>query len=250
MTLTDYKVDLGCYGGPLDLLLYLVRRHELDIRELSLAKVTHDFQDFLRLLEILDLDLVGDFVVMASILLEIKSREVLPKPEEDVDDVDEDLIEESSSDLIAQLLQYKQYKNAARTLDDRASEWLERYPRLSDDRPDIKRDGAADRIREVELWDLVSALARIVRLPELDRETSIRMDETPLAVHQERIRKRLLTEPRVMFSSFFDGEKLQSRIVGIFQATLELIRHEQYRAEQPEMYGEIWILPPLSQSAD
>jgi len=127
---------------------------------------------------------------------------------------------------------------------------LERYPRLSDDRPDIKRDGAADRIREVELWDLVSALARIVRLPEVARETSIRMDETTLSVHQERIRKRLATEPRVMFSSFFDGEKLQSRIVGIFQATLELIRHEQYRAEQPEMYGEIWILPPLNQPAE
>lgn len=250
MTLTDYKVDLGCYGGPMDLLLYLVRRHELDVCELSLAKITNDFQQFLGLLEILDLDMIGDFVVTASILLEIKSREVLPKPEENVDDKDEDLIEESSSDLIAQLMQYKRYKNAARTLDDRASEWLERYPRLSDDRPDIKRDGAADRIREVELWDLVSALARIVRLPELEKETSIRMDETPLAVHQERIRKRLATESRVMFSSFFDGEKLQSRIVGIFQATLELIRHEQYRAEQPEMYGEIWILPPLSESAN
>ena len=121
---------------------------------------------------------------------------------------------------------------------------------MSDDRPDIKRDGAADRIREVELWDLVSALARIVRLPELDRETSIRMDETPFSVYQDRIRKRLSTEPRVMFSSFFDGEKLQSRIVGIFQATLELIRHEQYRAEQPEMYGEIWILPPLNEVRD
>jgi len=247
VTLADYKVNLGYYGGPMDLLLHLVRRHELNICEISLAKVTHDFQQFLGLLDLLDLDLIGDFIVVASILLEIKSREVLPKPEEV--HVDEDVIEESSSDLIAQLMQYKRYKNASRTLDDRASEWLERYPRLSDDRPDIKRDGAADRIREVELWDLVSALARVVRLPDVERETSIRMDETPIAVHQERIRKRLATEPRVPFSSFFDGEKLQSRIVGIFQATLELIRHEQYRAEQPEMYGEIWILPPLSQSA-
>jgi len=248
VTLTDYRVDLGYYSGPMDLLLYLVRRHELDVCEVSLAKVTNDFQQFLGLLEILDLDMIGDFVVMASILLEMKSREVLPKPEEE--HVDEDVIEDSSSDLIAQLMQYKRYKNAARTLDERASEWLERYPRLSDDRPDIKRDGAADRIREVELWDLVSALARIVRVPELEKESSIRMDETPLSVHQERIRKRLLTEPRVTFTSFFDGEKLQSRIVGIFQATLELIRHEQYRAEQPEMYGEIWILPPLSNSGE
>ena len=115
----EYKVDLGHYSGPMDLLLYLVRRHELDVCEVSLAKVTHDFQQFLGLLEILDLDMIGDFVVVASILLEIKSREVLPKPEEE--HVDEDVIEESSSDLIAQLMQYKRYKNAARTLDDRAS---------------------------------------------------------------------------------------------------------------------------------
>ena len=249
MTLSEYRIDTGYFGGPLDLLLHLVRRHELDICRVSLSQLTTEFSDQLQILELLDLDLIGDFIVIASTLLEIKSREVLPKPEEQVH-VDEDVIEESSSDLIAQLMQYKRYKNASKTLDDRASEWLERYPRLSDDRPDIKRDGAADRIREVELWDLVSALARIVRLPDVERETSIRMDETPLSVHQERIRKRLRTEPRVMFSSFFDGEKLQSRIVGIFQATLELIRHEQYRAEQPEMYGEIWILPPLAQSAE
>jgi len=103
VTLADYKVDLGYYGGPMDLLLYLVRRHELDVCEISLAKVTYDFQQFLGLLELMDLDLIGDFVVLASILLEIKSREVLPKPEEV--HADEDVIEESSSDLIAQLMQ-------------------------------------------------------------------------------------------------------------------------------------------------
>ena len=242
MNLAEYRVNLGRFGGPMDLLLYLVRRHELDICTISLSKVTRDFQQFLEVLELLDLDLVGDFIVVASTLLEIKSREVLPKPEEVV--VEEEF-QESDSDLIGQLLQYKRYKNAAKTLDDRASEWLERYPRLNDDRPDLKRDHATDRIREVELWDLVSALARIVRMPEVEKATSIRMDETPIAEFQDRIRKRLLVEGRVEFSSFFEGEKLQSRIVGIFQATLELIRHEQYRAEQPQMYGEIFILPPL-----
>ncbi len=243
MNLAEYRVDLGRFGGPMDLLLYLVRRHELDICTISLSKITRDFQQFLEVLELLDLDLVGDFIVVASTLLEIKSREVLPKPEEEAVVAEE--FEESDSDLIGQLLQYKRYKNASKVLDLRASEWLERYPRLQDDRPDLKHDHATDRIREVELWDLVSALARIVRMPEIEKATSIRMDETPIAEFQDRIRKRLLVEGKVAFSSFFDGEKLQSRIVGIFQATLELIRHEQYRADQPVMYGEIYILPPL-----
>lgn len=245
MTLTEYRINIGIFGGPPDLLLYLVRRHELDVCTISLSRITREFQDFLEVLGYLDLDLMGEFVVVAGTLLEIKSREVLPG-QEVVEDEEE--VVESAGDLVAQLLQYKRYKNAARLLDERASEWLERYPRMSDDRPDLKRDGSADRIREVELWDLVSALARVIRTPEVQQSTSIRMDETPLSVHQERIRQRLLTEERVAFSSFFEGEKLQSRIVGIFQAILELIRHEAYRAVQPEMYGEIWVLPPEQNS--
>ncbi|MEZ6130135.1 MAG: segregation/condensation protein A [Planctomycetaceae bacterium] len=245
MLLTEYRVELGMFAGPLDLLLYLVRRQELDIRTISLAKVTRDFQQCLEVLQLLDLDLVGEFVVVASTLLEIKSREVLPKAETVVQ---EDEVDEGNCDLIGQLLQYKKYKEAAKALDHRASEWLERFPRLSEDRPDTRRDRSTDRIREVELWDLVSALGRIVRLPEVETTTSIRMDETPIGVFQDRIRKRLATEERVAFSSFFEQEKLQSRIVGIFQAILELIRHEQYRAEQPQMYGEIWVLPPDANS--
>ena len=242
MNLAQYNVQLNCYGGPMDLLLYLVRRHELEVTAISLAKVTRDFQEFLAVLEFLDLDLIGDFVVVASTLLEIKSREVLPAPE--VEQAEEE-VEESGDNLVGQLLQYKKYKNASLLLEERASEWLERYPRLSDDRPDVKRDHGTDRIREVELWDLVSALARIVRMPEVEKVDTIRMDETPISVFQERIRGRLKQESRVRFSEFFDGENLQSRIVGIFQAMLELIRHEQYRAQQPVMFGDIWILPPL-----
>lgn len=239
--LPAYQVQLSDFHGPMDLLLYLVRRHELDVCRISLGKVTADFQHYLEVLELLDLDLVGDFVVVASTLLEIKSREVLPQPEEDEE---EELLEESDDDLIGQLLQYKKFKDAARLLDDRASQWLERYPRLSDDRPDVKRDRSIDRIREVELWDLVSALARIVKMPEVEKATTIRLDETPISVHQERIRAQLAESGEATFSSFFEGEKMQSRIVGIFQALLELIRHEGYRAKQPQLYGEIWILPP------
>lgn len=243
-TLAEYRVELGYFGGPMDLLLYLVRRHELDVCQISLKNVTQDFQRFLEVLELIDLELVGDFVVVASTLLEIKSREVLPQPE--VEETDE-AIEESDSELIGQLLQYKKYKEAARKLDNRASDWLERYPRLSDDRPDLKRDRSLDRIREVELWDLVSALGRIVKLPDVAKATTMKLDETPISVFQDRIRKRIQQEGRAAFSSFFDGEKFQSRIVGIFQAILELIRHEGYRAEQESVFSDIWVLPPLKE---
>lgn len=242
MTLTEYRIETGFFAGPLDLLLYLVRKTEIDICAVSLAKITTDFVHYIDVLEFLDFDLIGDFVVVASTLLEIKSREVLPTQNEVV--VAEAEEEESSSDLIMRLMEYRRYKEASRLLDERASEWLERYPRLSSDRPVMKRDHSEDRIREVELWDLVSALSRIVRMPDIEREVSIRMDETPMAVYQEQIRARVAAEGRVAFSLFFDGEKMQSRIVGVFLAILELIRHEHYRAEQPHDFGEIYILAP------
>lgn len=242
MILTDYRIDVTDYSGPLDLLLYLVRRHEVDICAISLSRVTSDFQNYLDVLAYLDFDLIGDFVVVASTLLEIKSREVLPSAPEDLSEQDSD---HEGSDLIGKLLEYRRFKEASTALEQRAAEWMERFPRLSSDRPDVQRDRSEDRIREVELWDLVSALARIVRIPTEDPEVSIRMDETPIGVFQERIRAQVLAEGRSAFSSFFDGEKIQSRIAGIFLAILELLRHEQYRAEQPVDFDEIWILPPV-----
>jgi segregation and condensation protein A len=247
MTLADYRIDTGVFGGPMDLLLHLVRRHELDICRISLARITAEFNEQLMVLQLLDLDLVGDFIVVASTLLEIKSREVLPVPESEADDEIED--ELAGSELIQRLLDYKRFKNAAGVLDNRAAQWLERYPRLSDDRPASTGTRVPDRVRGVEIWDLVSALARIVRIPSAVEHTTIRMDETPMAVHQERIRRRLTGQDRAAFSSFFEGERNQSRIVGIFQAILELIRHEQYRAVQETGGGEIWVLPPASAPA-
>ncbi len=242
MTLTEYRIETGFFAGPLDLLLYLVRKSEIDVCTVSLAKITTDFVAYIEVLEFLDFDLIGDFVVVASTLLEIKSREVLPTQIQVVNDTTEE--DDSGSDLIMRLMEYRRYKEASTLLDLRASEWLERYPRLSSDRPTAKRDRSDDRIRGVELWDLVSALSRIVRMPDIEREVSIRMDETPMAVYQEQIRDRINAEGRVAFSSFFAGEKIQSRIVGVFLAILELIRHEHYRSEQLIDFDEIWILPP------
>lgn len=244
MLLTDYRLELDQYGGPLDLLLYLVRRQEVDVCSISLSRITSDFQQYIDVLEFLDFDLIGDFVVVASTLLEIKSREVLPVQETEADP--EEVDEDPGSGLIARLLAYRRYKQATTSLENRAAEWLERYPRLSNDRPDTQRDRSVDKIREVELWDLVSALSRVVRIPVMDREGTVRLDETPIGVFQERIRETIAQDGQAAFSSFFDGEKIQSRIAGIFLAVLELIRHEDYRAQQPVDFGEIWILPPLA----
>ena len=246
MEATPYRVELEVFEGPLDLLLYLVRRNEVDVVDLPIARITEQFQELLRVIEIIDLDLAGDFVVMASALVEIKSRLVLPRPPEETDDEAPIETDDPRSELIGRLLEYRRFKDAALALEERAAEWQERYPRLSDDRPRTEKDPAADRIKEVELWDLVSALGRVLRHQHIEEETSIKYDDTPVSVYVEQVGERVRRTGEVTFTSLFEGETLRSRIVGLFLAILELLRHHSFRAEQPEDYGEIFIRPPES----
>lgn len=247
---TGYRVELDIFTGPLDLLMYLVRRNELDIRDLKIAKITEQFQEFLELLELLDLDLIGDFLVMAATLVEIKSRESLPRQAEP--EAEEPIADDfdPKGELVQQLIEYRKFKDAALALEERAAEWQERYPRLTSERPGTGKDPAADLIREVELWDLVSALGRVLKQKEVEQRATVRYDDTPIQVYVDRIGNRVRDEGRVAFTSLFGDETERSRIVGMFLAVLELLRHHGFRAEQTVDYGEIVILPPLENAPE
>ncbi len=246
MTVT-YRVELDRYSGPLDLLLFLVRRNELDLLDLPVAEITAQFQRYLSALQFLDLDAAGDFVVMASTLLEIKSRLALPNAEEE--EVPVEVSDDPRGGLIQQLLEYKKFKEAAQLLEEGRAEWSERYPRLSDERPDAVRDQSADRIKDVELWDLVSALSRVLERRVIEEESKIRYDDTPISVYVEQIGARVREVGRVGFTMLFDNASQRSRIIGIFLAILELLRHHGFHAEQADAFGEIWIMPPEVRSA-
>ncbi len=241
---TTYRVELDRFSGPLDLLLFLVRRNELELFDLPISRITSQFQLYLSALQFLDLDFAGDFVVMASTLIEIKSRLVLPSPEEE-----EEVLVENNDDprsgLIQQLLEYKKFKEAAQLLEDRATECQERYPRLSNERPDSARDQSFDRIKDVELWDLVSALSRVLERKVIEEESKIRYDDTPISTYVEQIGAKVRADGQVAFTALFDSTSQRSRIIGIFLAILELLRHHSFRAEQSNDFGEIVILPPL-----
>ena len=247
MATREYRVSLDIFGGPMDLLLYLVRKNEVDILDLPLAKITVQFLEFLEVLRLLDVDLAADFVATASTLMEIKSRIVLPRQEEA--ELEQPLEDEPPSDLVHKLIEYKRLRDAALALEEHAALWQERFPRLSDERPGRERDLASDRIREVELWDLVSALARVLRRSSVEEETSVRDDEVPLAVYMDAISQRVRREGSVAFSTLFENATRRNVIVGLFLAVLELLRHHGFRAEQSADYGEIWIRPPLNEAA-
>jgi len=244
MSHTPFRVQLDIYHGPPDLLLYLVRRHEVDVMDLPMATITAQFLEFLDVLKLLHIDTVTHFVATAAALLEIKSRMALPQPDEE-QSAEQPLEDDPRSDLVARLVEYKKFKDAAAALEEQAAAWLERFPRLADDRPGHGKDPAADRMKEVELWDLVSALGRVLKRKTVESHTRIQYDDVPISTYIERIGSDVQKHGRTAFSTFFEGTNERLKIVSIFLAILELLRHHGFRAEQPAPFGEIWILPPL-----
>lgn len=234
----NFRVDIDMFRGPMDLLLYLVRKHEVEIVDIPIATITEQYLDYLTVLEQLNVNAVGDFLEMASRLVEIKSQQVLPR----ADEIQED-IEDPRKELVQRLLEYKKFRDAASILEERSIRWQRRHPRLASDLPPRRRDLAEEPIHEAELWDLVSAFGRIMRDTALSRPSSIVYDETPIHVYMRQTYARLQKHGRLAFNDLFRAGMHKSTLIGIFLATLELVRHEHALVEQNTLFGEIWILP-------
>ena len=238
----QFRVKLDMFSGPMDLMWYLVRKHELDILDIPIALITEQYLEMLTVLEQIDVNAVGDFLELATRLMEIKSKLMLPRQE----DESEEEIEDPRQDMVQRLLEYKRYKDAASMLEDRSREWQQRFARRVNDLPPRTIDPTEQPIQEVEMWDLVSAFARVMRDNDAVQPSAIRYDDTPIDTYMERIRQRLSSEPRLAFSSLFEANMVKSQMVGIFLAVLELIRHHQVQVEQAELFGELWILAETS----
>ncbi|MCL4202357.1 MAG: segregation/condensation protein A [Pirellulaceae bacterium] len=234
----SFHIDLDMFRGPLDLLLYLVRKNELEVTQISVATIAEQFLNYLEILQELDVNLAADFIEMASTLMEIKSRMVLPRGGEETEE-----IEDPREELVERLLMYKKYRDAASMLDERSRHWQQRMPRLADDLPPRRTEPAMQPIQEIELWDLVSAFGRIVRDSQVAQPASIIYDDTPIHVHMERIHHLLIQNGRASFSEMFQSGMHKSTMIGVFLAVLELVRHHSVRTEQEDLHGEIWILP-------
>jgi segregation and condensation protein A len=233
----DFRVELDVFRGPLDLLLFLVRKHEVEISEIPIAPITDQFLAYLELLKELNVDDVGDFLEMASTLVEIKSRMLLPRPEEV-----EDAIEDPRQDLVERLLEYKKFRDAASMLEDRSRDWQQRFSRLANDLPPRTRDPAAEPIHEVELWDLVSAFGRILRESSAAQPSNIRYDDTPIHVYMTHIHQQLRQHGRLCFNELVNPSMHRSTLIGLFLAVLELVRHHGVLIEQDELFAEIWLV--------
>jgi segregation and condensation protein A len=235
-----FRVNLDIFRGPLDLLLYLVRKHEVDVRRIPVARIADQYIQHLDVLQQIDVNAVGDFIEIASILIEIKSRLVLPQVEEATD---EQPLDDLRNELVERLLEYKKYKDAACILEENSQRWQQRYTRLGNDLPPREVASAEQPIREVELWDLVSALGRVMRQNEKSAAPTIVYDETPISVYMQQLHDRLITEQRVCFSDMFQPGMAKSKMIGVFLAILELARNYNVLVEQDGMHSEIHLCP-------
>ncbi len=232
----DYRVQLDIYQGPLDLLLYLIRRDEVDIYDIPIARITEQFVQYVGLLKEIDPNAVGDFLVMAATLLEIKSRMLLPKPppEEGGEDLADPRL-----DLVRQLLEYKKYKDAAARLAEAAEERAMRYTRSPATRP---AEGVEVELDDLQIWDLLTAfnnLMSAIGRPPTRHE--VVYDDTPISLHAADIQDRLEREGgSLQFERIFEGRS-KSEMIGLFLALLELIRQKRVRAEQDRPFGTIFV---------
>ncbi|MBL8890576.1 MAG: segregation/condensation protein A [Planctomycetaceae bacterium] len=237
---SEFRVELDMFRGPLDLLLYLVRKHELEISTLQLGRIAEQFQAYLEVLSEIDINAVGDFLEVAGLLVEMKSQSLLPRPEE-VEDI-EGVWTDPREQLVDRLLEYKQFKDAAVLLSERGLQWQQRYERRANDLPPREIAPQDQPIQEIALWDLVSAVGRILKQHRLPNQQEIIYDDTPIHVYVGQIHKTLQDNGQIMFSEMFRPGMHKSSIVGVFLAVLELIRHHAVIAVQEDVHGDIRLV--------
>ncbi|CAN5447380.1 segregation/condensation protein A [soil metagenome] len=238
---TEDKVRLEIFEGPLDLLLFLIKRDELDIYDISLERITRQYLEYLQAFKELNIDVAGEFVVMAANLIYLKSRSLLPvdqqPPEEDVDETD------PRWDLIRQLIEYKKFKEAAAQLQTRELEQERIFARMGDGAP----EAAPLRLGEVGIFQLINAFQNVLK--RLDAKEDLREmfgENFTVSDKIERILQTLAGGVSVRFSELFARMASRVEIVVTFLALLELIRLKQVRAIQPNDFDEIEIAPVVS----
>jgi len=240
----DYRVNLDIFAGPLDLLLYLVRREEVDIYDIPIAEITDQYIRYIEMLKSLDIDLAGDFLVMASTLMQIKSAMLLPKAEPD-SALGGDLAD-PRAELIRQLLEYKKFKDAANLLGAAADETNKRFPRPGTIVEQLKPGNEPEiDIEQLSIWDLLEAFDSIMEATGGGGfDISHIKDDTPIDLYQIEILHRLQTEGPMSFERIFESRTSRVVMIGLFLALLELIREKLVGAEQQ---GTSIYLRPLTE---
>jgi segregation and condensation protein A len=234
----DHRIKLQVFEGPLDLLLFLIRKNEIDIYDIPIESVTKQYVAVLRSMQQLDLEVAGEFFVMAASLMEIKSRMLLPKGQYAVDPAAEGQDEiDPRWELVHQLLQYKKFKDAASRLSEMARLQRDLMDRLLSSRPADSLDRPLKGVNRIELWTAFNMVLR--RLAEKRVVGEIHDEAVTVADQMEWLLERMRGERSFVFSGLFDAGVSLRRLIATFLAVLELTRLRKMRLRQSEAFTDI-----------
>lgn len=244
----EFRVKLeDVFTGPLDLLLHLVKEHEVEVTEVSIARVCDDFLKYVRDLATLDLTLVGDYLVVAATLLAIKSRSLIPTAEPI--EINEDF--EPGDDLVKRLLQYRRVREASRDLANRNNRRELLFSRGLDEMAP-REPGEID-LSDVGAWDLLAAFSKVLREignAPADPMHRIGIPDRPVSAYVRDIANILRNHDRLLFEVLFEGRGDRGTVIGTFLAILELAKQGAIQVEQTGTFGQITVARSLPDPDD
>jgi segregation and condensation protein A len=234
----SYRVDLPVFSGPMDLLLHLVREQEVDIHEVSLARILDDYLKHLAVLHQLDLHDIGDFVVMASTLMEIKSRELLPN---EAIELEQEL--DPRDDLIRRLLEYKRYRDLARQLETRADQRARQAPLVLASPAHLAENDDEDLLDlgNLGIWDLTSAFAKLLEEIGQQGTLNVEVEKRDVGYYTRRLLETFRRQRERRFSELFERSEGRYGLIGTLIALLEMMKQGYLRAQQDLCFDEIHL---------
>jgi segregation and condensation protein A len=236
----SYAIKIDNFEGPLDLLLHLIRKHEMDILDIPIAEITAQYLATIDAMQSLNLDVAGEFLLMAATLVHLKSRLLLPQSEDDVSDEEE---EDPRAELVRRLLEYQKYKEAASELDARRLLGRDVFARQfpSPELAALEEDG----FQAVGLYELVEALRDLVRnVPEASYH-DVTFEQLSVTERINQILSQLTGKENLPFADLFTSLPSRAEIVVSFLAMLELVKLRMVRLLQNTRFGTIWLFPAV-----
>lgn len=232
-----YRVKLDNFEGPLDLLLFLIKKNEVDIYDIPIAEITAQYLEYVEIIKLLDLESAGEFILLAATLIRIKAKMLLPRPQTE----EEEEIVDPRMELVTRLLEYKRFKELAVKLSDLEEQRSKLFPRGSFDLFEPERESGVELAEEVTLFSLISAFKQV--LDRLPKETFHHVETIQISLEDQidYILNRLANVKQLTFMELISQVRDRIVVVVTFMALLELIKRGELITRQAKAFGEIWI---------
>jgi segregation and condensation protein A len=235
----DYEIQLDVFQGPLDLLLHLIEKNEIDIYNIPIALITDQYLGYIHTIQMLNLEMVGDFLVMAATLMQIKAKMLLPQTNVSEDDNPEE--EDPRLELAHKLIEYKKIKEASLSLQALEGQQLKIYTRTSGEFADLKVVPDGDPLKNLSIWDLMDAFKTVLDSLDVKPIAAVPKEEISIRQRMTEIFDLLTQEKKVFFKTVFKNLKTKIALITCFLAVLELMRLHKISAYQDDIFGEITL---------